>query len=61
MIIVIGIYALFLGRYKNFIHPFENSTTDLSRIAVGIYSGMFSYEGWRSILNVAEEIKEPNK
>jgi amino acid transporter len=59
VIICFGAYALFIGRYENFVHPFENSTYDLTRIAVAIYSGIFSYEGWRSIVNVIEEIKNP--
>lgn len=61
VIICFGIYALIMGRYENFKRPFENSTYDVTRIAVAVYSGIFSYEGWRAVVNVIEEIKNPNK
>jgi len=41
VIISFGAYALIIGRTQNFQQPFENSTHDVSRIAVAIYSGIF--------------------
>ena len=47
LIIIIGIgWMLIMERYENFREPFKNSETDLGKLAVAFYSGIFSYAGW---------------
>ena len=46
IIICLGIYCLFLGRFENFKAPFEGTTTNPGHIALAFYSGLFSYAGW---------------
>jgi L-type amino acid transporter 5 len=46
IIICLGAYCLFLGRFENFKAPFEGTTTNPGHIALAFYSGLFSYAGW---------------
>lgn len=61
IIICLGAYCLFLGRFENFKAPFEGTTTNPGHIALAFYSGLFSYAGWNYLNFVVEELKEPNK
>jgi amino acid transporter len=47
LIIIVGIgWMLIMERYENFKEPFKDSETDLGKLAVAFYSGIFSYAGW---------------
>lgn len=47
LIIIVGIgWMLIMGRYENFKEPFKDSETDLGKLSVAFYSGIFSYAGW---------------
>lgn len=46
IIIVFGLYWIFLGHTENFENAFENTETDPGKLAVAFYSGIFSYAGW---------------
>ncbi|XP_033632716.1 large neutral amino acids transporter small subunit 2-like isoform X2 [Asterias rubens] len=59
IIIVAGVWQLFLGQTQNFENAFEGST--FSGLGDALYSGLFSYAGWYSLNIVAEELKDPNK
>jgi hypothetical protein len=44
IIILAGIYRIFLGRVENFSEPFEGST--YGKITSALYAGLFPYSGW---------------
>ncbi|XP_026680132.1 large neutral amino acids transporter small subunit 2-like [Diaphorina citri] len=45
------------GETKYF--TFENSTTDVTSIALSFYSGLFAYNGWNYLNFIIEELKDP--
>ncbi|XP_048752301.1 Y+L amino acid transporter 2-like isoform X2 [Ostrea edulis] len=59
IIIVTGMVYLYIGDRESFKEPFENSETELGRIALSFYSGLFSYAGWNYLNFVTEELKNP--
>lgn len=59
VIIGTGFYQLGKGETKYF--TFENSETDVTKIALSFYSGLFAYNGWNYLNFVIEELKEPHK
>ncbi|XP_049842264.1 Y+L amino acid transporter 2-like [Schistocerca gregaria] len=59
LIIIAGLAYLFMGNTENFNNPFEGSHSDPGRIAVSIYSGIFSYSGWNYLNFMTEELKNP--
>ncbi|XP_074650674.1 large neutral amino acids transporter small subunit 1-like [Tubulanus polymorphus] len=61
LIIVTGIVQLFRGHAENLTNGFEGSTTNLGKIAIAIYIGMFSFSGWDAFNFVTEEIKNPRR
>lgn len=61
VIIIAGIIYMLMGHVENFEKPFEGSTTDVGKISVAFYSGIFSYAGWNYLNFMTEELREPNK
>jgi solute carrier family 7 (L-type amino acid transporter), member 5 len=61
VIIALGIYGLIVGRFENFEAPFENSVTNPGRLAIALYSGLYSFSGWSFLNYVVEEMKNPIK
>ncbi|XP_063226907.1 Y+L amino acid transporter 2 isoform X2 [Bacillus rossius redtenbacheri] len=59
LIIIAGFSYLFLGNTSNFDRPFEGGSSDPGKIAVAIYSGIFSYSGWNYLNFMTEELKDP--
>lgn len=59
VIIGTGIVQLSRGNVQNF--NFDNSETDITKIAVSFYSGLFAYNGWNYLNFVIEELQEPHK
>ncbi|XP_054274952.1 b(0,+)-type amino acid transporter 1-like [Macrosteles quadrilineatus] len=62
-IIVIGggIYNLSLGNVENLSSGFEGSKTGIKDIILAVYSGLWAYDGWSSVVIVSEEVKKPNR
>lgn len=61
LIMCFGVYGIYKGRVESFIDPFENSTTDISKIAMGLNGGCFAYGSWNTLNNLVGEMKYPNK
>ena len=41
-----GVYVLGTGDFSKYSQPFEGTRLDPGRIALALYSGLFSYAGW---------------
>lgn len=59
IIIIAGLSYFFLGHSNNFENAFEHSSSEAGKIAVAIYSGIFSYSGWNYLNFMTEELKNP--
>ncbi|GAB6027572.1 hypothetical protein CHUAL_001811 [Chamberlinius hualienensis] len=57
IIIVTGIVRLFQGHTENF--NFDHTETDITKVALSFYSGLFAYNGWNYLNFIIEELKEP--
>lgn len=40
---------------------FQNTETDITKIALSFYSGLFAYNGWNYLNFVIEELKDPHR
>uniref|UniRef100_A0A915P370 Uncharacterized protein n=1 Tax=Meloidogyne floridensis TaxID=298350 RepID=A0A915P370_9BILA len=64
IIIICGIYFLLFGKnvqFNNFYHPFENTNLRPGNIALALFGGLYSYDGW-DILNYGiEDVKSPRR
>ncbi|CAK5082665.1 unnamed protein product [Meloidogyne enterolobii] len=64
IIIICGIYFLLFGKnvqFNNFYHPFENTNFRPGNIALALFGGLYSYDGW-DILNYGiEDVKSPRR
>jgi len=63
LIIIIGIVQIFQGNteYLNTQAAFENTSTDVGKIILAFYSGLYAYGGWNYLNFVTEELKNPEK
>ncbi|XP_043213280.1 Y+L amino acid transporter 2-like [Amphibalanus amphitrite] len=59
IIIGTGVYVLGTGDFSKYSQPFEGTRLDPGRIALALYSGLFSYAGWNYLNFVVEELKDP--
>ncbi|XP_026468146.1 Y+L amino acid transporter 2-like [Ctenocephalides felis] len=59
IIIAAGIYQLFTGHTEHF--TFDNTTSDVTSLALSFYSGLFAYNGWNYLNFIIEELKDPIK
>merc|ERR1719312_1872460 len=59
IIMVTGIVQLGRGKTENF--TWENTETDITKIALSFYSGLFAYNGWNYLNFVIPEMKDPVK
>ena len=50
---------ILLGKTENF--TWENTETDITKIALSFYSGLFAYNGWNYLNFVIPEMKDPVK
>ncbi|KAK7095535.1 large neutral amino acids transporter small subunit 2-like isoform X2 [Littorina saxatilis] len=59
LIIITGFVQLGRGEYEHFQNAFEDSETDIGKISLAFYSGLFAYNGWNYLNFVIEELKDP--
>lgn len=59
IIIITGVIQLGRGKVENF--TWENTETDVTKIALSFYSGLFAYYGWNFLNFVIEELQDPVK
>jgi len=57
IIIGTGIVQLFRGQTEYI--TFENSETDITKVALSFYSGLYAYTGWNYLNFIVEELKDP--
>ena len=58
-IIIAGFVQLGRGRVEYF--TWDNTETDVTKIALSFYSGLFAYNGWNYLNFVIEELQDPVK
>ncbi|KAL5012570.1 hypothetical protein ScPMuIL_011121 [Solemya velum] len=61
LIIITGFVQLGRGQLDNFQNLFEHTETDIGKISLSFYSGLFAYNGWNYLNFVIEELKNPYK
>ncbi|CAI6354282.1 unnamed protein product [Macrosiphum euphorbiae] len=59
LIIVCGGVYLYSNGFSKFMNPWQGSVTDPGKLAVSVYSGIFSYSGWNFLNFMTEELKNP--
>ena len=58
-IIIAGFVQLGRGKVEYF--TWDNTETDVTKIALSFYSGLFAYNGWNYLNFVIEELQDPVK
>ncbi len=53
------ILYIFPGHFEHF--TFDNTETDITKISLAFYSGLFAYNGWNYLNFVIEELRDPVK
>ncbi|XP_006811928.1 large neutral amino acids transporter small subunit 1-like [Saccoglossus kowalevskii] len=61
IIIVGGIVFLFMGYTEYLEDAFKGPGTNVFRLSLAFYNGLFAYVGWASMNNMAEEIVNPRR
>ncbi|XP_002731076.1 large neutral amino acids transporter small subunit 1-like [Saccoglossus kowalevskii] len=61
IIICGGIAFLVMGRTENIEDPFTGPGTNIFRLSLAFYNGLFAYIGWSNMNNMAEEIINPHR
>jgi len=60
IVIIVGIVAFAQGKgHANFENAFEGSEVSPGKIALGFYSGIYSFAGWNYLNFMTEELKNP--
>ena len=59
MIIITGFIQVGKGKTENF--TFDGTETDVTKVALSLYSGLFAYNGWNYLNFVIEELQDPVK
>ncbi|XP_050443491.1 Y+L amino acid transporter 2 isoform X2 [Adelges cooleyi] len=59
LIIVFGGVYLYSNGFHRFENPWQGSITDPGRLAVSVYSGIYSYSGWNYLNFMTEELRNP--
>uniref|UniRef100_A0A8D8LKH1 Y+L amino acid transporter 2 n=1 Tax=Cacopsylla melanoneura TaxID=428564 RepID=A0A8D8LKH1_9HEMI len=58
-IIIMGIGFMALYGSPQFDDPWKNTETNVGKIAISFYAGIFSYSGWNYLNFMTEELKNP--
>lgn len=61
MITVIGFVELGKGKTESFKNSFEGSTSNIGKIGMAFYLGLWAYDGWNNLNYCTEEMKRPEK
>ncbi|CAH3042166.1 unnamed protein product [Pocillopora meandrina] len=61
MITIIGFVELGKGKTESFKNSFEGSTTNIGKIGMAFYLGLWAYDGWNNLNYCTEEMKHPEK
>lgn len=61
IVILGGIYQLYLGNMENLNSGFDGTTSSPGHIALAFFNGLWAYDGWVSVTLVTEEVKKPEK
>lgn len=61
MITIIGFVELGKGKTDNFKDSFKGSTTDVGKIGMAFYLGLWAYDGWNNLNYCTEEMKHPER
>ncbi|XP_068697024.1 b(0,+)-type amino acid transporter 1-like [Montipora foliosa] len=61
MITIIGFVELGKGKTGNFKDSFKGSTTDIGKIGMAFYLGLWAYDGWNNLNYCTEEMKHPER
>lgn len=61
MITIIGFVELGKGKTENFKDSFKGSTTDVGKIGMAFYLGLWAYDGWNNLNYCTEEMKHPER
>lgn len=59
IIIITGLVMLGKGHVEHF--NFNDTETDITKITLSFYSGLFAYSGWNYLNFVIEELKDPHR
>lgn len=59
LIIITGFVQLGKGNVEYFDNSFQDSESDVTKISLAFYSGLFAYNGWNYLNFVIEELKDP--
>lgn len=61
-IVIGGIYNMAKGRLENLgSKAFDGSSTDVSKLALSFYNGLWAYDGWNNLNYVTEEVVNPRR
>ena len=61
IIIFGGFVQLALGNTQYLATGFDGTEKKPGRVAIGLYNGMWAYDGWNNLNYVTEEIVDPHK
>ncbi|PAV90674.1 hypothetical protein WR25_05480 isoform A [Diploscapter pachys] len=64
LIILTGAWLLIRGRpenYESFENLWENTPTDMTKISLAFYAGLFAYSGWNFLNYIVDEMKNPKR
>lgn len=61
MITIIGFVELGKGKTEHWKDGFAGSTTDVGKIGMAFYIGLWAYDGWNNLNYCTEEMKHPEK
>lgn len=61
MITIIGFVELGKGKTEHFKDSFKGSTTNIGKIGMAFYLGLWAYDGWNNLNYCTEEMKRPEK
>ncbi|XP_061598854.1 b(0,+)-type amino acid transporter 1-like [Cololabis saira] len=59
VIVLGGIVMLFQGDNQNFHDSFEGTNVGVSSIGIAFYQGLWSFDGWKTLNYLTEELKHP--